>query len=72
MYYPPPEQNPKCQCWPNMMAAFWCMTGHMTECHYPYSCTEAECSHWAAQQFADMDLARFHDDPYDADQETTP
>ena len=23
-----------------------CPYGHMTDCHYPYKCEEAECSHW--------------------------
>ena len=43
--YPPPDQNPKCIC-PTRWAAFFCMTGHMLECHYPMSCQEAECSHY--------------------------
>lgn len=43
--YPPPQTNLNCRCYPNMHAAFFCMTGHMTECHYPMSCSEAECSH---------------------------
>lgn len=44
--YPPPGQNPECKCWPNPMAAFFCMTGHLTECHWPMSCEEAECAHY--------------------------
>jgi hypothetical protein len=43
--YPPPDQNPDCRCYPNLHAAFFCMTGHLTECHYPMSCQEAHCSH---------------------------
>ena len=31
-------------------ACMVCPTGHMTECHYPYSCWEAECSHYQASQ----------------------
>jgi hypothetical protein len=27
------------------MACMFCPTGHMTECHYPYDCYEAQCSH---------------------------
>lgn len=46
--YPIPSDNPKCVC-PNPMAAMFCMTGHMLECHYPMSCSEAECSHWAVE-----------------------
>jgi hypothetical protein len=45
--YPPPHENPNCQCWPNPIAAFFCITGHMTECHYPLSCAQAKCSHLA-------------------------
>ena len=28
------------------MRCMFCFTGHMTECHYPHSCSEAECSHY--------------------------
>lgn len=45
--YPPPYKNPNCQCYPNMMAAFFCPTGHMLECHYPQTCAQAKCSHLA-------------------------
>lgn len=31
------------------MACMFCPTGHMTECHYPYSCEEANCGHYQAQ-----------------------
>ena len=40
---PPP--NPECRCF-NTMVAMFCMTGHMLECHYPYDCEEAQCSHY--------------------------
>ncbi len=50
MNYPPPSENPRCTCYPNMLAAFWCPTGHMTECHAPRTCEEAECGH--LQQYA--------------------
>jgi len=43
--YPPPDENPRCQCWPNQLQAFFCAYGHMTECHYPQTCREANCSH---------------------------
>jgi len=55
--YPPPESNPQCQCWPNMLAAMFCTYGHMLECHYPQTCSEAECSH----------LARYRDPLDDTD-----
>jgi hypothetical protein len=29
------------------IACTFCMTGHMTECHYPNSCETAMCSHYA-------------------------
>jgi hypothetical protein len=43
--YPTPEDNLACQCKGNPLAAFWCMNGHMMECHYPYDCRTAGCSH---------------------------
>jgi hypothetical protein len=27
------------------MMAFFCLYGHMLECHFPYRCREAGCSH---------------------------
>ncbi len=27
------------------MKCFWCKHGHPLECHYPYTCREAACSH---------------------------
>ncbi len=44
--YPPPSENPRCTCWPNMLAAMFCPNGHMTECHAPMDCEEAECGHY--------------------------
>jgi hypothetical protein len=38
------EIEPDCKC-TTPMAAFYCMTGHMTECHPGKTCREAECSH---------------------------
>ena len=37
--------NPDCHCVKEMQA-FFCMEGHMTECHVGMSCEEAECSHY--------------------------
>lgn len=45
--YPPPAENPDCKCWPNPMATFFCLTGHLLECHYPLNCREARCGHLA-------------------------
>jgi len=28
------------------IACTFCTFGHMTECHYPYTCKESECSHY--------------------------
>jgi hypothetical protein len=33
----------------NAMACQFCPTGHMTDCHYPYSCKEANCGHYQTQ-----------------------
>lgn len=52
--YPPPAENPNCIC-PNPMAQMFCPYGHMTECHYPYTCDEAECSHYETALAADND-----------------
>jgi hypothetical protein len=48
--YPTPEKNPHCVC-PNMMVAFFCQTGHSTECHYGMSCDKASCSHLPRYEF---------------------
>ncbi len=42
--YPPPSENPRCQC-TLPFDQFFCPMGHMTECHHPYSCDEAGCGH---------------------------
>jgi len=44
--YPSFDENPECRCYPNGTAATVCMTGHMTECHYPKTCDQAQCSHY--------------------------
>jgi len=46
--------NPDCIC-SNPMAAMFCLTGHMLECHYPWRCSEVECSHYQAQQEQEFD-----------------
>lgn len=28
------------------MACMFCQFGHMLECHYPFNCEQAECSHY--------------------------
>jgi len=37
----------------NPMACMFCSYGHMTECHYPYTCEEAECSHYQQEMEAE-------------------
>jgi hypothetical protein len=43
------EVNPDCHCF-SVMQAFFCMEGHMTECHAGKLCEEAECSHYQRQK----------------------
>jgi len=31
------------------MACMFCSYGHMTECHYPLNCEQADCSHHQAE-----------------------
>ena len=31
------------------MECQFCTVGHMTECHHPLTCIEAECSHYKAE-----------------------
>lgn len=45
----PPGQNPACICNPLTAAPMFCPYGHLTECHYPLSCEEAQCSHYNSQ-----------------------
>lgn len=59
MNYPPPEENKLCQCQGNPMKAFFCGTGHMTECHYPYPCTTAACGHLHKYDFSQEQIERF-------------
>lgn len=57
MNYPAPQSNPVCLCKDNPMKAFWCQTGHMLECHYPYDCQTAACSHLRRYDFTEQDIA---------------
>jgi len=43
--YLPPNKTSNCNCLKNEFNPFFCMTGHLTECHYPLSCEQADCSH---------------------------
>lgn len=31
------------------LACSFCMFGHLTDCHHPFDCEEANCSHYQAQ-----------------------
>lgn len=59
--YPPPDQNPLCQCKANPMAAFFCQNGHMLECHYPYDCSTAACSHLLKYEFSPEEVEELTD-----------
>lgn len=37
----------------NPMACMFCTFGHMTECHYPKNCADAECSHYQREVAAE-------------------
>jgi hypothetical protein len=55
--YPRPDHHPLCQCRGNPMRAFVCLSGHMLECHYPYSCGVAGCGHLAQYEFGPEEVA---------------
>lgn len=42
--YPVPSMNPHCRCRTDSRQVL-CRTGHLLECHYPYSCELAACGH---------------------------
>ena len=62
MNYPSPDENPLCQCKGNPLAAFWCGHGHMTECHFPFSCQEAACSHLRRYDFSEEEIEELEAD----------
>jgi len=41
------------------MSCMFCEFGHMLECHHPYTCEEAECSHYCDEQDTDT----YEEDP---------
>ena len=49
--YLPPDLSPHCQCQGNPQKAFFCMTGHALECHYPMTCRTAGCDHLPIYDF---------------------
>lgn len=48
--YQPPAVQPYCCCKGNPMKQNLCMTGHLTECHFPLSCADARCGHFEQEQ----------------------
>jgi len=46
--------NMSCRCFTDMQA-FFCMEGHLTECHVGMSCSEAECSHYEREMDAERE-----------------
>lgn len=56
MNYPEPKLNPHCQCRGNPLKQMLCQHGHMTECHFPYHCKGAACSHLAKYGFSDEEI----------------
>lgn len=38
------------------MGCMFCPYGHALECHYPYECEEAACSHYQEQMAAEPEL----------------
>ena len=46
MNYASPQNTEPCLCrGQDALPQIFCMTGHITECHFPFSCTEAACNH---------------------------
>ncbi len=65
--YFPPDADELCQCAGNPLRAHLCQFGHLTECHYPFDCEQAACSHLYGygyspddrQALRDQAIARF-------------
>ena|GEM_PF-2370342 len=36
------------------MACMFCQYGHMTHCHYPHTCEEANCSHYQEEMAGEI------------------
>lgn len=46
MNYAKPSESPQCVCrLKSPVAPTFCMSGHLTECHHPFDCQTAACSH---------------------------
>lgn len=48
-FHPLAYDTPNCNCRKLGLNPMFCMTGHLLECHYPYSCEEVNCSHFQAE-----------------------
>jgi len=44
------------------MACMSCQYGHMTDCHYPLTCDEAECSHYQAEMEAEGEVVELDEE----------
>lgn len=54
--YPPPGRNPHCiLCNGDPAKVRVCRYGHVEQCHYPYTCDAAACSHHVSD---DLDEVR--------------
>lgn len=40
----------------NPMACMFCECGHMTDCHFPLTCAQAQCSHYHESQLEEIEL----------------
>ena len=46
MKYVSPDKAPTCRCKDaRVLAPMFCPGGHLTECHFPFDCSQAACSH---------------------------
>jgi len=60
--YPPADRNPHCLCRLEGNFVAMCYYGHLKECHFPYPCRLAGCTHlsrydFTAEEVDDMDAA---------------
>lgn len=46
----------------NPMACMFCQYGHMTDCHYPLTCDEAECSHYLSELEAEGEIVELDEE----------
>ena len=46
----------------NPMLCMLCQYGHITNCHYPYTCDEAKCAHYQAELEAEGGVFELDED----------